>query len=159
MVLVCSFAQESVNYEGDNGYWYGEISAICNKSDYANYIVDGSKVNANTLVGDVLGKILVIVNMQDAISSETTLPENSRCVFVNVPSELPSTRFGSLTDAAAVIANNSDELWASTTATTSTGIMMYDSQAQITSSTGSGINHDRGYAPSRRQGGRARSPR
>ena len=148
MVLVCSFAQESVNYEGDNGYWYGEISAICNKSDYSEYIVDGSKVNVNTLVGDVLGKILVIVNMQDAISAETELPSNSKCVFVNIPSELPSSRFESLTDATTVIANNSDELWASETATSYTGIMMYDSQAQITSSTGTGISHNRGYAPS-----------
>lgn len=148
MVLVCSFAQESVNYEGDNGYWYGEISAICNKTDYSEYIVDGSKVNVNTLVGDVLGKILVIVNMQDAISAETELPSNSKCVFVNIPSELPSSRFESLTDATTVIANNSDELWASETSTAYTGIMMYDSQAQITSSTGTGISHNRGYAPS-----------
>ena len=148
MVLVCSFAQESVNYEGSNGYWYGEISAICNKSNYSDYIVDGSKVNSKTLVGDVLGKILVIVNMQDEISSSTSLPSNSKCMFVNIPSELSSSRFDSLNDVDKVIANNSDTLWVSTTKTTSTKLVMYDSQAQITSSTGTGISHNRGYAPS-----------
>lgn len=148
MILVCSFAQGSINYEGGNGYWYSEISALCNKTEYSQYIVDGRTVNSNTLVGDVLGKILVVVNMQDAISSDTKLPVNSRCVFVNIPSELPTSRFESLDNSATVINNNSDELWASATTTASTGIMMYDSQAQITSSTGTGISHDRGYAPS-----------
>ena len=76
MVLVCSFAQESINHLGDNGYWYGEISAICNKTDYADYIVDASKLTPNTLVGDVLGKILVIVNMQEAITTSTVLPSS-----------------------------------------------------------------------------------
>ena len=58
MVLVCSFAQSSINHEGSNGYWYGEISAICNKDAYKDYIVDATKIDSNTLVGDVLGKIL-----------------------------------------------------------------------------------------------------
>ena len=147
MVLVCSFAQESINYEGTNGYWYGEISAICNKSDYADYIVDGRTINANTLVGDVLGKILVIVNMQESISNTTTLPSGSKCVFTYMPSELTSTRFSS-SDNETLLKNNSDNLWYSGTTATASGITMYNNQAQITSSTGSGISHDRGYAPS-----------
>lgn len=148
MVLVCTFAQESINYQSSNGYWYDEISAICNDSNYADYIVDGSKVNANTVVGDVLGKILVIVNMQGAITSDTTLPSNSKCIFTYMPSELSSARFASLENAETVIANNSDNLWYSASATTATGIKMYNNQAQITSSTGTGITHNRGYAPS-----------
>lgn len=147
MVLVCSFAQESINYSGDNGYWYGEISAICNKTDYADYIVDASKLTPNTLVGDVLGKILVIVNMQEAITTSTVLPSSSKCMFTYMPSELESTRFSG-SDEATLLKNNTDNLWYSSTAATTTGVTIYNNQAQITSSTGSGITHDRGYAPS-----------
>lgn len=147
MVLVCSFAQESINYEGTNGYWYGEISAICNKDAYKDYIVDATKIDSNTLVGDVLGKILVIVNMQEPISNTTTLPSGSRCMFTYMPSELTSTRFDSSSNET-LLKNNSDNLWYSSTAATASGITMYNNQAQITSSTGSGISHNRGYAPS-----------
>lgn len=147
MVLVCSFAQGSINHESSNGFWYDEISAICNKADYADYIVDASTLTPNTLVGDVLGKILVIVNMQDEITNSTTLPSSSKCMFTYMPSELTSTRFSG-SDNVTLLSNNTDNLWYSGTTATSTGVTMYNNQAQITSSTGSGINHDRGYAPS-----------
>ena len=147
MVLVCSFAQESINHESSNGFWYDEISAICNKTDYANYIVDATTLTPNTLVGDVLGKILVIVNMQNEISTNTTLPSSSKCMFTYMPSELTSTRF-SESDNTTLLSNNTNNLWYSGTTATSTGVTMYNNQAQITSSTGSGINHNRGYAPS-----------
>lgn len=147
MILVCSFAQESINHKGGNGYWYEEISAICNKDAYKDYIVDAREVDSNTLVGDVLGKILVIVNMQEPISNTTTLPNGSRCMFTYMPSELTSTRFDSSSNET-LLKNNSDNLWYSSTATTASGITMYNNQAQITSSTGSGISHNRGYAPS-----------
>lgn len=147
MVLVCSFAQSSINHEGSNGYWYGEISAICNKDAYKDYIVDATKIDSNTLVGDVLGKILVIVNMQESISNTTTLPSGSRCMFTYMPSELESTRFDSSSNET-LLKNNSDNLWYSGTTATTSGLTMYNNHAQITSSTGSGISHDRGYAPS-----------
>ncbi len=147
MVLVCSFAQSSINHEGSNGYWYGEISAICNKDAYKDYIVDATKIDSNTLVGDVLGKILVIVNMQESISNATTLPSGSKCMFTYMPSELTSTRFDSSSNET-LLKNNSDNLWYSGTTATTSGLTMYNNQAQITSSTGSGISHDRGYAPS-----------
>ena len=147
MVLICSFAQESINYEGTNGYWYGEISALCNKDDYKDYIVDGTDIDSNTLVGDVLGKILVIVNMQEPISNTTTLPSGSKCIFTYMPSELTSTRF-STPNNETLLENNSDNLWYSGTTATTSGLTMYNNQAQITSSTGSGIDHNRGYAPS-----------
>lgn len=147
MVLVCSFAQSSINHEGSNGYWYGEISAICNKDAYKDYIVDATKIDSNTLVGDVLGKILVIVNMQEPISNTTTLPSGSRCMFTYMPSELESTRFDSSSNET-LLKNNSDNLWYSGTTATTSGLTMYNNHAQITSSTGSGISHDRGYAPS-----------
>lgn len=146
MVLVCSFAQESINHQGSNGYWYGEISAICNKDAYKDYIVDAAEVDSKTLVGDVLGKILVIVNMQDSISGETTLPNGSKCLFTYMPSELTSTRFD-LSNNTTLLKNNSDNLWYSGTTATASDITMYNNQAQITSSTESGISHDRGYAP------------
>lgn len=147
MVLVCSFAQGSINHESSNGFWYDEISAICDKADYADYIVDASTLTPNTLVGDVLGKILVIVNMQNEISTTTTLPSSSKCMFTYMPSELTSTRFSG-SDNTTLLSNNTNNLWYSGTTATSTGVTIYNNQAQITSSTGSGINHNRGYAPS-----------
>lgn len=93
IVLVCSFAQESVDYEGANGKWYGEISAICNNNDYVDYIVDATTINNETLVGDVLGKILVIVNMPNTITAASQLPSNSKCLFTYMSSELDKSIF------------------------------------------------------------------
>lgn len=56
--------------------------------------------------------------------------------------ELNSNQFGDN-------ASNSDELWYTTTTTNDSGIKLYNSHAQLTSSTGSPItNHERGYVPS-----------
>ena len=149
MILVCSFAQESIDYEGANGKWYGEISHICNNSAYADYILDAKKLDSKTLVGDVLGKILVIINMQESISDKTTLPSGSKCMFTYMPSELTSTRFSPLDDTKTLLSNNTDYLWSAGTTAVPTGITMYSNQAQLTSSTGSAItNHNRGYVPS-----------
>lgn len=146
MVLVCSFAQESVQHNGVNG-WIKEISTICAKSEYKDYILDARNVTPNTVVGDALGKIVVLIASSESISSTTTpsstLAENSTCFFSYLPMELKSSQFGES-------ASNSDELWYTTTTTTNdSGITLYNSHAQMTSSTGSPItNHDRGYVPS-----------
>ena len=149
IVLVCSFAQESVDYEGDNGKWYGEISAICNNNDYVDYIVDATTISNETLVGDVLGKILVIVNMPNTITAASQLPSDSKCLFVHMPSELEKSIFTTenpeTTTSEYLLDNNNNTLWSSAQAL---NVSMYNNQAQISSSTGTGINHKRGYAPS-----------
>lgn len=149
MILVCSFAQESIDYEGANGKWYGEISAICNNNDYVDYIVDATTINNETLVGDVLGKILVIVNMPNTITAASQLPSDSKCLFVHMPSELEKSIFTTenpeTTTSEYLLDNNNNTLWSSAQAL---NVSMYNNQAQISSSTGTGINHKRGYAPS-----------
>lgn len=149
IVLVCSFAQESVDYEGANGKWYGEISAICNNNDYVDYIVDATTINNETLVGDVLGKILVIVNMPNTITAASQLPSNSKCLFTYMSSELDKSIFtkenSETTTSEYLLGKNNNTLWSSVNVT---NLSMYNNQAQISSSTGTGINHNRGYAPS-----------
>lgn len=151
IVLLCSFAQESINYQSTNGYWYEEINAICSKDDYASYILDAKTISENTLVGDAIGKILVIVNMTSTITKDTKLPENSKCLFTYLPSELTADHFNGIDD-------NQDKLWKSVTTTAEggskitttleSGINMYNNQSQITSNAESGITTDnRGYAP------------
>ncbi len=149
IVLVCSFAQESIDHEGDNGKWYGEISAICNNNNYVDYIVDATTITKETLVGDVLGKILVIVNMPNAITATSQLPSDSKCMFTYMPSELDKSIFttgnSETTTSEYLLGKNNNTLWSSAQAS---NVSMYHNQAQISSSTGTGINHDRGYAPS-----------
>lgn len=145
MVLVCSFAQESIEHNGTNG-WIKEISTICSKDEYKDYVVNAQNVTPNTLVGDVLGKIVVLIASSEKITDTTTpsstLAENSRCFFSYMPQELQSTQFGENS-------SNMDELWFTTTTTNDSGITLYNSHAQITSSTGSAItDHNRGYVPS-----------
>lgn len=149
MVMICSFAQNSADASGTNGKWYAEISAICSSKDD---VYDARKLTPNTVVGDVLGKVIVIVNMPSAISNTSTLPANSKCLFTYLPSELESTHFD--TD----YTDNTDKLWFVNTTTTddvttsvaaNSKISIFNNQAQITSSTGSGLNtNTRGYAPS-----------
>ena len=145
MVLLCSFAQGSAEHNGANG-WMKEISSICAKDAYKDYILNAQDVDSETLVGHALGKILVIMATSGTITSATTpssdLAENSSCFFSYLPMELKESQF-------AETATNSDELWYTTTTTNDSGITLYNSHAQMTSSTGSPItDHSRGYVPS-----------
>ena len=144
MVLVCTFAQDSYNYNGDNGLWYGEISSICAKGKYNGIIYDARDINHNTVVGDVLGHLIVIINMADEIVSDTDLPKDSKCFFTYLPSRLEAKHFDGTDD-------NQDNIWVSSpnSKAFTSGLLLYNNQAQVMSSTGSGISHnDRGYAPS-----------
>ena len=145
IVVICSFAQNSANYEGENGYWYEEISAICNGYDT---VFDGSKITENTVIGEVLGKIIVIVNMEGAINSDSELPKNSKCIFVNMPLTVTSSLFDNDMD------DNISAHWVSGTSNATNGINMYYTQAQISvqgeTYTGDGDRNSgsRGYIPS-----------
>lgn len=73
MVVMCTFAQGSAQY----GDWRKEISDACDK--YPGKIVEASSINKNTVVGDVLGKVIVIVNTYT--EGEVA---NSKCMFFNM---------------------------------------------------------------------------
>lgn len=94
MVVVCTFAQGSANYvygtntDGTNKVWIHKISEICNQSKYDGKIVDGSTLTPNTVVGDVLGKVIVIVNTY----TDATI-NDSKCLYMNVRMELDKNEF------------------------------------------------------------------
>lgn len=73
MVVMCTFAQGSAQYDD----WRKEISDACDK--YLDKIVEASSLNENTVVGDVLGKVIVIVNTYT--EGEVA---NSKCMFFNM---------------------------------------------------------------------------
>ena len=144
LVLFCSFAHESFNDIENTGMtWMQAISNACenlNKSTdtkYAGKIYDASKLSSNTLVGDVLGKVIVIVNCENAIA-DITLPSNSLCLFVSIPNKLSSDYFP--TDGF-----KTDDLHSSSAVL---DIKLAVSQAQITSSKTTSYTHNtRGYYP------------
>ena len=141
MVLICSFAQNSADVSGTNGKWYSEISAICNEYDD---VYDAKNLTPNTVVGDVLGKLIVLVNMPSEISETTVLPADSKCLFTYLPSELTKGHFDGTDD-------NQDDMWvySSSTASKDSEIHIYNNQAQITSNNADGFTtSSRGYAPS-----------
>lgn len=89
MVVVCTFAQGSANYTYDNGKnWIHRISEICNSDDFKDKIVDGSTLTPNSVVGDVLGKVIVIVNTY----TDATI-NDSKCLYMNVRMELDKDEF------------------------------------------------------------------
>lgn len=130
MVVMCTFAQGSVV----TGDWRQAISDACASN---SKVIEASSLNPNTVVGDVLGKVIVIVN------TYTEGPvDNSKCLFFNMGITLDEQEF----------MNNdyykSPLQWYNTT---NSGLTMYGTHAQATtnSTTGSGSNdRDRGYMPS-----------
>ena len=130
MVVMCTFAQGSVQ----TGDWRQAISDACANNDK---VIEASSLNPNTVVGDVLGKVIVIVN--------TFTPgevANSKCLFFNMGITLVENEF----------MNNdyykSPLQWYNIT---NSGLTMYGTHAQATtnSTTDSGENDSsRGYMPS-----------
>ena len=128
MVLICTFAQGSHNhsYTAEDGTtldWIGEISRVCSLKEE---VYDAKGLTPNTLVGDVLGKVIVIINTEGAVSS---IPSNSKCLFVNIPLTLNSNSFGS-----ALNENNIGDInkgTANNSTISDTGIDMYKTHAQV----------------------------
>ena len=124
MILMCTFAQDSYDYTDSQGNnWVSEISKAC---DNNAYVFDSKNLTENTLVGDVLGKVIVIVNMEGSFS---TVPKNSKCLFVNLPLTLTSNMFGSTLNE-----NNSGDIYKASlnsTEVADSGLDMYHTQAQI----------------------------
>ena len=147
MILMCTFAQDSYEYvDGDGNDWVGVISKACADNEY---VYDAKKLTSDTVVGDVLGKVIVIVNMEGSFS---TVPNNSKCLFVNLPLTLTSSMFGTTLNSYnsgsiyKAVVNSSD--------IADSAIDMYHTQAQISiagEGTYSGQDRNnvkgRGFAP------------
>lgn len=141
MILMCTFAQAS--YVNPNKSWYAAISDACNSIANSGKIFDASKHEkslANTIVNEVLGKLIVIINMEGKISA-TDLPAGSKCFFVNAPLTLDESMFTNKDS------YNRGPLY---TYKKQTDVTLYNTQAQISSSATSGFTSStRGYAPTK----------
>lgn len=135
MMVFCTFAQNS--YEETEGEWMKAISDACAKD---NNVIDASKISANTVVGDVLGKVIVIVNCEKDPSTITNLPHgSSKCLFTYTPITLNEGNFHTLKWCEGNIANSA-----------SPTLKMYSSQAQTMAEldkTEGYTNKARGYCP------------
>lgn len=135
MIVFCTFAQNS--YEETKGGWMKAISDACAKNDT---IADASQISANTVVGDVLGKVIVIVNCEEDPSTIKNLPKgSSKCFFTYTPIKLDEGRFHDNPWCEGNIANSA-----------SPTLKMYSSQAQTmaTLDAESGFtDKGRGYCP------------
>ena len=131
MVVVCTFAQNS--YVGAD--WKQKVSDAC-ASNSAVY--DARKITANTTVGDVLGKVIVIVASEDDVTNQYS---GSKCLFV----KLPNTRTSSMYPTTAGYFDTQTLYYGGKT---TSGITLNCTQAQISSNTTSAIQtSSRGYAP------------
>lgn len=145
MVVVCTFAQGSAPYvygtntDGTNKVWIHRISEICNQSKYDGKIVDGSTLTPSTVVGDVLGKVIVIVNTY----TDATI-NDSKCLYMNVRMELDKNEFKNNP----YLTRNLN-YW--DTQNGASGIKVYATHAQLTKNDTEGTegNEDsgRGYEP------------
>ena len=137
MVVFCTFAQNSYNGDLCPSTWYKAISDACAANDK---VYNASDLTANTLVGDVLNKVIVVVNLDVDVDDIASLPEGSKCLFTYVPMNLSSEHYTNATAAGHV-----DALYYSTKA--SAGISMYTSHAQISTTGNSAVDcGNRGYS-------------
>lgn len=135
MVVFCTLAHDS--YEAEENGWMKVVSEECANEDR---IVDGRTISANTVVGDVLGKVIVIVNCPKNPTSISNLPTDSKCLFTYTPLELDESRYKKLDYCTGAITNCSKDA----------SLNMYSAQAQImaTLDATAGYTVDgRGYAP------------
>lgn len=131
MVVICTFAQGSYDYNRENGGWEKQISEICAKNDY---VIDAKKLNQNSVVKDVLGKVIVIVNTENSVS----IPD-SKCLFMNMGMTLEQAEFTNNPYYERSLTYGNKGL---------SGINVYGTHAQLTATGNQGEDGgDRGYAP------------
>ena len=137
MMVFCTFAQHS--YEKTEGEWMKAISDACAKNPK---VIDASKISANTVVGDVLDKVIVIVNCEKDPSTIKNLPKgSSKCLFTYTPITLNEGNFHnpSFPYYSGDIVNSAHPT-----------LKMYSSQAQTMATldaTSGFTDDDRGYCP------------
>lgn len=130
MVVICTFAQGSADYNA--GAWRQAISEACADNDD---IIDARDLDENSVVADVLGRVIVIVNTY----TEGTV-DNSKCFFMNIPITQTADKFQDNGYYKEDLKYNND---------TPSGILVYGTHAQLTSQWNRGTDEgDRGYAPS-----------
>lgn len=135
MIVFCTLAQNS--YEKTEGGWMQAVSDACAADDR---IIDARTISANTVVGDVLGKVIVIVNCAKNPSKIDNLPKGSKCLFTYTPLELDENQYKTQQWCTGAIANCADA-----------SLNMFSAQAQIMASpmdaTSGYTVSGRGYAP------------
>lgn len=136
MVLLCTFAQDNATRKSKT--WMQAISETCaSNAD----VYDASNLTKNTVVGDVLGKVIVIVNTEGTVPTTLT---DSKCLFVNAPLKLTEDMFSTTGK------YNTDKLHFGSG--NASDISLLVSQAQIQSYNSTPFtNNDRGYAPTETQ--------
>ena len=107
-------------------------------SEKNNKVIMASELTKNTVVGDVLGNVIVIVNT----FTEGEVP-NSKCMFFNMGITLDESDWTNLTDPNKFY--KSPLTWYNTK---ESGITMYGTHAQITTDGNSYDGGDRGWVPS-----------
>ena len=133
MMVFCTWAQDS--YVNPDKSWMQAVSDACDADDK---VIDGRTLTPNSVVSDVLGKVIVIVNCE-SLDDSTRLPKDSKCLFTYTPQTLNQTNYQASPYNQGKIRN----------CTGPSGISLYSAQAQIMSNASSGYaNPDgRGYAP------------
>lgn len=136
MMVFCTFAQDS-HEETKNG-WMQAISDVCASN---SKIVDGRTISANSVVGDVLDKVIVIVNCPEDPNDIKNLPQGSKCLFTYTPITLDKTRYKERPFAEGTIKNCGEP-----------ALTMYSSQAQTMAMLDINDNngydsYNRGYCP------------
>lgn len=140
MMVFCTLAHNS--YEETEGGWMQVVSDVCATD---KRIIDARTISANTVVGEVLGKVIVIVNCAKDPTTISNLPTGSKCLFTYTPLELNESRYKDNKNypwCTGVIANSADK-----------SLNMYSAQAQIMACSGKpdySINATEGYTVSGR---------
>ena len=127
MVVICTFAQGSTKH----GDWRQEISDACANNEK---VIDASTLGPNTVVGDVLGKVIVMVNT----FTEGEVAD-SKCLYFNMGMTLIQSEFTSQPYYQIPILSDCID---------PTNITLYGTHAQITTDGNSYYNDERGYVPS-----------
>lgn len=132
MVVMCTFAQGSTQH----GDWRQAISDVCANNDK---VIMASELTENTVVGDVLGRVIVIVNT--FTKGEV---KGSKCLFFDMGMTLKESDWSDL--------NNPDKYYKAPLTwynSIESGITIYGTHAQITTDGDNGYtDEDRGYVPS-----------
>lgn len=89
MVLFCTWAQD--NYNRDGHPWIQEIVDICKNCEHNDLIMDGRTINKNTVVGDALGKLIVIIASEEDVADQ--LSADSKCLITKMPLHLIADQF------------------------------------------------------------------
>lgn len=142
MMVFCTFAQNSYDFN-DGTSWMEAVSQAC---DEIPNVLNGSDITENTVIADVLGKVIVIVNCASEVTniSSDDLPTSSKCLFTHTPLVLNKQNYqGSKYKEGRIYKISNSQVKES-------GFGMVSSQAQIMADLGvsSGFDSDeRGYGP------------